>query len=110
MSPDSLAEIVALLDKGTISGNISKKLFEEVLESGKKPSAIVEEKGMSQNSDEGELEKIVQKIIDANPDETERFRAGDKKLQGFFMGQIMRESKGKANPGVVSQLLNKLIN
>ena len=110
ISPESLAEIVALLDKGTISGNISKKLFDEVLESGKKPSVIVEEKGMAQNSDEGELEKIVQKIIDANPDETERFRAGDKKLQGFFMGQIMRESKGKANPGVVSQLLNKLIN
>lgn len=109
ISPEDLAEIVKLLDGGTISGNISKKLFEEVLESGKKPSAIVEEKGMAQNSDEGELEKIVQQVIDANPDETERFRGGDKKLQGFFMGQIMRASKGKANPGVVSQLLNKLI-
>jgi len=109
ITPENLAEIVKLLDSGTISGNISKKLFEEVLESGKKPSEIVEEKGMAQNSDEGELEKIVQQIIDANPDETERFRAGDKKLQGFFMGQIMRASKGKANPGVVSQLLNKLI-
>jgi len=109
ITPENLAEIVKLLDSGTISGNISKKLFEEVLESGKKPSEIVEEKGMAQNSDEGELEKIVQQIIDANPDEAERFRAGDKKLQGFFMGQIMRASKGKANPGVVSQLLNKLI-
>jgi len=108
-SAENLAEIVKLLDKGTISGNISKKLFEEVIATGEKPSVIVEKKGMAQNSDEGELESIVQKVIDANPDETERFRAGDKKLQGFFMGQIMRESKGKANPGVVSQLLNKLI-
>jgi len=109
ISPENLAEIVKLLDAGTISGNISKKLFEEVISSGKKPSEIVEEKGMAQNSDAGELEAIVQQIIDTNPDETERFRAGDKKLQGFFMGQIMRASKGKANPGVVSQLLNKLI-
>jgi len=109
ISPENLAEIVKLLDGGTISGNISKKLFEEVVVTGEKPSVIVEKKGMAQNSDEGELEKIVQQVIDANPDETERFRAGDKKLQGFFMGQIMRASKGKANPGVVSQLLNKLI-
>ena len=109
ISAENLAEIVKLLDSGTISGNISKKLFEEVLASGEKPSAIVEKKGMAQNSDEGALEAIVQKVIDANPDEVERFRGGDKKLQGFFMGQIMRESKGKANPGVVSQLLNKLI-
>jgi len=109
MSPENLAEIVKLLDAGTISGNISKKLFEDVLATGKKPAVLVEEKGMAQNSDAGELEAIVQKIIDANPDETERFRGGDKKLQAFFMGQIMRESKGKANPGVVSQLLNKLI-
>ncbi len=57
-----------------------------MITSGKKPSEIVEEKGMAQNSDAGELEAIVQQIIDANPDETERFRAGDKKLQGFFMG------------------------
>lgn len=109
ISPEYLAEIVKLLDDGKISGNISKKLFEDVLETGKKPSVLVEEKGMAQNSDEGELEKIVQQVIDANPDETERFRSGDKKLQGFFMGQIMRASKGKANPAVVGQLLNKLI-
>lgn len=108
-SPENLAEIVKLLDAGTISGNISKKLFEEVIATGEKPSAIVEKKGMAQNSDESALEAIVQKVIDANPDEVERFKGGDKKLQGFFMGQIMRESKGKANPGVVSQLLNKLI-
>lgn len=108
-SAENLAEIVKLLDGGTISGNISKKLFDEVIATGEKPSVIVEKKGMAQNSDEGALEAIVQKVIDANPDEVERFKAGDKKLQGFFMGQIMRESKGKANPGVVSQLLNKLI-
>jgi aspartyl-tRNA(Asn)/glutamyl-tRNA(Gln) amidotransferase subunit B len=64
---------------------------------------------MAQNSDEGELEQIVQKVIDDNPAEAQRFKEGDKKLQGFFMGQIMRASKGKANPGVVGQLLNKLI-
>jgi aspartyl-tRNA(Asn)/glutamyl-tRNA(Gln) amidotransferase subunit B len=109
VTPENLAEIVKLLDAGTISGNISKKLFEEVVETGKKPSEIVEEKGMAQNSDEGELEQIVQKVIDDNPAEAQRFKEGDKKLQGFFMGQIMRASKGKANPGVVGQLLNKLI-
>jgi len=108
LKPEYLAEIVMLLDNGTISGNISKKLFDETVSSGKRPADIVKEKGMAQNSDEGELEKIVKDILDANPDETERFKAGDKKLQGFFMGQIMKASKGKANPGVVSQLLNKL--
>jgi len=108
MPPESLAEIVQLLDKQTINGNTAKKLFEEVVETGKKPSEIVEEKGMAQNSDTGELEKIVKEILDANPDEAQRFKEGDKKLQGFFMGQIMRASKGKANPGMVSQLLAKL--
>jgi aspartyl-tRNA(Asn)/glutamyl-tRNA(Gln) amidotransferase subunit B len=109
ISAEHIAEIVKLLDSGKISGNISKKLFEEVIQSGKSPSAIVEEKGMAQNSDEGELEKIVQEVINANPGEAERYKNGDKKLQGFFMGQIMRASKGKANPSVVGGLLDKLI-
>lgn len=109
ITPENLAEIVKLLDEGKISGNISKKLFEEVIATGEKPSVIVDKKGMAQNSDAGELEKIVQQIIDANPAEAERFKNGDKKLQGFFMGQIMRASKGKANPGVVAPLLDKLL-
>ncbi|WP_022851280.1 Asp-tRNA(Asn)/Glu-tRNA(Gln) amidotransferase subunit GatB [Limisalsivibrio acetivorans] len=109
ISPESLAEIAKLLDDNKISGNAAKKVFEGVIESGKSPSEIVEEQGLAQVSDEGEIEKIVKDIIEANPNEAERFKNGEKKLQGFFVGQVMRASKGKANPKIVNELLNKLL-
>jgi aspartyl-tRNA(Asn)/glutamyl-tRNA(Gln) amidotransferase subunit B len=108
ISPENLAEIVKLIDEGKISGNIAKQVFDETAETGKKPSDIVAEKGLVQNSNEDELEAIVKQVLDANPAETERFKGGEAKLQGFFMGQIMKASKGKANPAVVAPLLKKL--
>lgn len=109
MSAENLAGIVKLIDSGKISGKIAKDLFKEVLTSGKAPEVIVEEKGMVQVSDEGEIEKAVQEVIDANPAEAERYRNGEKKLQGFFVGQIMKATKGKANPKVVNEFLGKLL-
>lgn len=110
VTPEQLAEVVKLVDDGKISGNIAKQVFEETADTGKKPADIVAEKGLVQNSDAGELEGIVKQVLEANPAEAERFKNGDQKLQGFFMGQIMKASKGKANPAVVGQLLKKLTN
>lgn len=108
VTPENLAEVVKLIEDGKISGNIAKQVFDETANTGKKPSDIVAEKGLVQNSNEDELEAIVKQVLDANPSETERYKAGDQKLQGFFMGQIMKASKGKANPAVVAPLLKKL--
>lgn len=108
VTPENLAEIVKLVDDGKISGNIAKQVFEDTADTGKKPSEIVAEKGLVQNNNEDELESIVKQVLDANPAETERFKGGEQKLQGFFMGQIMKASKGKANPAIIGQLLKKL--
>jgi aspartyl-tRNA(Asn)/glutamyl-tRNA(Gln) amidotransferase subunit B len=109
ITPVQVSELVKLIDSGKISGKIAKDVFKDVLETGKNPAAIVEEKGLVQMSDTGELEKIVQDIIDASPNEAERYRNGDKKLQGFFVGQAMKASKGKANPQMVNQIIAKLL-
>ncbi|MGE4319076.1 MAG: Asp-tRNA(Asn)/Glu-tRNA(Gln) amidotransferase subunit GatB [Deferribacterales bacterium] len=108
VTPENLAEVVKLIDEGKISGNIAKQVFDECAETGKKPADIVSAKGLVQNSNEDELEAIVKQVLEANPAEAERYKNGDQKLQGFFMGQIMKASKGKANPGVVAPLLKKL--
>ncbi len=108
IAPENLAEVVKLIDEGKISGNIAKQVFDESAETGRKPANIVAEKGLVQNSNEDELEAIVKQVLEANPAEAERYKNGEQKLQGFFMGQIMKASKGKANPGVVAPLLKKL--
>lgn len=100
-----LGEMIGLLEKGTISGKIAKTVFKEMLESGKLPQQIVEEQGLVQISDEGALLAIVDKIIAANPQSVEDFRAGKEKAIGFLVGQIMKETKGKANPALVNKLL-----
>jgi len=109
MTPEYLGEIIKLIMSDKISGKIAKDLFKEVLETGDEPAKIVEAKGMVQVSDSGELEGMLQEIIDASPNEAERFKNGDKKLQGFFVGQMMKKTKGKANPKLVNELLNKLL-
>jgi aspartyl-tRNA(Asn)/glutamyl-tRNA(Gln) amidotransferase subunit B len=80
-----------------------------VIDSGKNPAKIVEEQGLVQNSDSGELEKIVQQVIDSSPAEAERYKNGEKRLQGFFVGQVMKLSKGKANPQMVNDIIAKLL-
>ncbi|GGG81233.1 Asp-tRNA(Asn)/Glu-tRNA(Gln) amidotransferase subunit GatB [Paenibacillus radicis (ex Gao et al. 2016)] len=100
-----LGEMIGLLEKGTISNKIAKTVFKAMLESGKLPQQIVEEQGLVQISDEGAILAIVDQIIQANPQSVEDFRAGKEKAIGFLVGQIMKETKGKANPGLVNKLL-----
>ena len=99
------AELLALIEDGTISGRIAKDVFEIMFDTGKDAGAIVEEKGLKQVSDTGEIEKIIDDIIAANPNQLEQYRAGKDKLLGFFVGQVMKATQGKANPGVVNKLL-----
>lgn len=105
VSAEQGAELLALVADGTISGRIAKDVFEEMFTSGKSAEAIVEDKGLKQVSDTGELEKIIDDIIAANPNQVEQYRGGKDKLIGFFVGQVMKATQGKANPGVVNGLL-----
>lgn len=101
------AELLMLVKDGTISGRIAKDVFEAMLESGKTATEIVEEKGLRQVSDTGELEAIVDTVIADNPAQVEQLKAGKDKLIGFFVGQVMQKTQGKANPGVVNEILKK---
>ncbi len=105
VTPDQLAQLLKLIDKGTISGRIAKTVFDEMWHSGKAPQTIVEEKGLLQVSDSGAIESIIDEIMTANAGQVEEYRSGKEKVFGFFVGQIMKASKGKANPTVVNELL-----
>jgi aspartyl-tRNA(Asn)/glutamyl-tRNA(Gln) amidotransferase subunit B len=107
IKPGDLVEMLGLIDKGTISGKIAKTVFEEMYKTGEKAGIIVEEKGLLQMSDETGLESIIDDILANNSDAVEKFKAGDNKLMGFFVGQVMKETKGKANPKIVNELLRK---
>lgn len=107
VTPARLTALLQLIEKGTISGKIAKTVFDEMWQSDKAPEAIVEEKGLVQVSDTGEIEKIIDEIMAANMGQVEEFRGGKEKVFGFFVGQVMRVSKGKANPAVVNELLMK---
>lgn len=107
IKPEQLAGMIALIDKGTISGKIAKQVITKMWETGKNAEVVVEEEGLVQITDEGAIEEIVIKIIDANPKSVEDYKSGKGKAIGFLVGQIMKETKGRANPGVVNQLLVK---
>jgi aspartyl-tRNA(Asn)/glutamyl-tRNA(Gln) amidotransferase subunit B len=100
-----LGEMIGLIEKGTISGKIAKTVFKEMLLSGKRPGQIVEEQGLVQISDEGAILAIVEKVVAANPQSVADYKAGKEKAVGFLVGQVMKESKGKANPGLVNHLI-----
>jgi len=100
-----LGEMIGLMEKGTISSKIAKTVFKSMLESGKSPQAIVEEQGLVQISDEGAILAIVDQVIERNPQSVADFKAGKDKAIGFLVGQVMKESKGKANPGLANKLL-----
>ena len=102
-----LASLLRLVDQGTIGGPGAKQVFEETFRTGAEPEAVVRAKGLAQVSDEGAIEGIVDRVLAASAAEVERYRAGNKKLIGFFVGQVMKEMKGKGNPGVVNALLKK---
>ena len=107
IKPGHLAAMLELIDKGTISGKIAKTVFEEMYKTGRTAETIVKEKGLVQVSDESEIEKIVDDVLSNSPGEVERFKGGEAKLMGFFVGQVMKDTKGKANPKVVNELLRK---
>ena len=104
-----LVELVQMVERGTISHSIGKEVLIEVFESGKSPSAIVKEKGLEQESDEGALLEIITQVIEENPGPVSEFRSGKEKAIGFLMGQVMKKTQGKANPGICKSLLEKQI-
>ncbi len=107
ITPAHLVSLLKLIEEGTISGTIAKTVFEEVFRSGREPEVIVREKGLVQITDTGEIERLVDDVLSANPAEVERYRKGEAKLLGFFVGQVMKASKGKANPKLVNELLRR---
>jgi len=107
ISPENLSKLINLISDGTISGKIAKTLFVEMSNGDKDPKKIVEEKSLKQQSDPKELEKIIDKVILDNPDNVQKYKSGKDKLFGFFVGQVMKASSGKANPKMVNDILKK---
>jgi aspartyl-tRNA(Asn)/glutamyl-tRNA(Gln) amidotransferase subunit B len=107
IKPAALAKMLTLIDQGTISGKIAKTIFEEMFFTGNDPEVIVQEKGLVQISDASELETMAQRIIDANPQSTIDYLAGKEQALKFLIGQMMKETKGRANPGIVNDILKK---
>jgi aspartyl-tRNA(Asn)/glutamyl-tRNA(Gln) amidotransferase subunit B len=105
VKPAQLADMLKMIDSGTISGKIAKAVFEEMFNTGKDPETVVKEKGLVQISDESAIAAVVDEIIAANPKSVEDFRSGKDKAIGFLVGQIMKATKGKANPQLVNKLL-----
>jgi aspartyl-tRNA(Asn)/glutamyl-tRNA(Gln) amidotransferase subunit B len=109
VTPQTLACLLAMVEDGAISGKIAKTVFNDMIASGKNPEVIVREKGLIQISDTGSLETLAREILAANPKEVTDYKAGKTKVMGFFVGEIMKKTKGQANPKVVNQLLGRLL-
>ncbi|MBX9977675.1 MAG: Asp-tRNA(Asn)/Glu-tRNA(Gln) amidotransferase subunit GatB [Alphaproteobacteria bacterium] len=107
--PTSLAELVDLIQDGTISGKIAKDVFAKMWETGKSAKALVNDLGLEQISDPAQIQTIVDEIIAKNPDNVAAYKGGKQQLFGFFVGQVMATTKGKANPGLVNELLRKVL-
>jgi aspartyl-tRNA(Asn)/glutamyl-tRNA(Gln) amidotransferase subunit B len=107
ISAPHLAQLLNLIDDGTISGKIAKTVFDEMARSGKPPRQIVEDKGLVQISDTDAIDDVVANVISSNPKEVEAYKNGKSKLLGFFVGQVMKETRGKANPKMVNEILTK---
>jgi aspartyl-tRNA(Asn)/glutamyl-tRNA(Gln) amidotransferase subunit B len=107
VKPEHVAELVSMIESGEISGKIGKQIFEEIWSSGESPRHAVQRLGIKQISDSGALEQIIDSVIAANPKQVADYRAGRTKLLGFFVGQVMKETKGQANPQLLNELLKK---
>jgi aspartyl-tRNA(Asn)/glutamyl-tRNA(Gln) amidotransferase subunit B len=107
VSPKQLASLLQMVEKNTISGKMAKSVFLDMMAGGKNPEDIVKDKNLVQVSDEGELLALVREIIDGHPGQVEEFRSGKTKLMGFFVGQLMQKTKGKANPKLANSLFSK---
>ena len=109
VTPQQLSAMIALIEKGTISGKIAKKVIVSMWNTGKDADTIVKEEGLVQITDTSAIEEIVKQVIANNPKPVEDVKSGNNKAIGFLVGQVMKESKGRANPGLVNQLLQKLL-
>jgi aspartyl-tRNA(Asn)/glutamyl-tRNA(Gln) amidotransferase subunit B len=107
VTPRHLSEMLSMVKAGTISGKIAKDVFEEMYQTGERPEKIVKEKGWVQILDEGEIETAITRAMESNPKQVEDYRNGKEKLFGFFVGEVMKQTKGKANPKLVNDLLKK---
>jgi aspartyl-tRNA(Asn)/glutamyl-tRNA(Gln) amidotransferase subunit B len=107
VSADQLGELIDLIADGTISGRLAKEVFAEMVATGADPAAIIEAKGLRQVTDSGPIEAAIDAVLAAQTDKVAEYRAGRDKLYGFFVGQVMRATQGKANPTLVNQLLQK---
>ena len=107
--PAGLAELLKLIDNGTISGKMAKDILEQAYDSKKSPKEIVEEQGVAQVNDESTLSAVVKQVMEAHPKEVEKCKAGKTKILGFLVGQVMKETKGQANPKRVNELLRKAL-
>jgi len=109
ITPSQLAAIIGLVEANTISGSAAKQVFDEVFTTGKDPKTVLDEKGLAQVSDVGAIEEEVQKILVASPDQVKQYKEGNEKILGYFVGQVMKASGGKANPKVVNEILRRLL-
>ncbi len=107
VTPGHLAEMLAMIREGTISGKIAKDVFQEMYQTGGRPAQIVKAKGWTQILDQGEIEKAIEKAFQANPKLVEEYRQGKEKLFGFFVGEVMKETRGKANPKLLNEMLRR---
>jgi aspartyl-tRNA(Asn)/glutamyl-tRNA(Gln) amidotransferase subunit B len=109
ITPESLADMIRLIEEGAISGKMAKEIVEDMYKTGKSPQTIIKEKGLVQITDEGELVKTITSIIEANPQQLADYHSGKEKLFGFFVGQVMKATQGKANPQLVNEILKKML-
>lgn len=107
ISAEGTAQLLKMIDVGQVSKNIGKDVFAEMCATGKSAAQIVEEQGLTQISDTGELEAMIAAVIEANPDQVAQFKGGKEQVLGFFVGQVMKQTQGRANPQVVNELLRK---
>ena len=107
VSPEHLGQLLKMVDDGTISGKIAKTVFEEMFRTGKSPDAVVKEKNLVQISDTGAIQALIDEVIADNPEQAEQYRSGKDKVIGFLVGQVMKKSQGKANPGLVNKLFQE---
>ena len=110
LSAENFGKLIQRISDNTISGKIAKSVLEEIWENGVDVDEIIESKGLVQIQDESLLEGIAQKVIDANPNQVNAYKNGKEKLFGFFVGQVMKETQGKANPKTVNKILKDLLN
>jgi aspartyl-tRNA(Asn)/glutamyl-tRNA(Gln) amidotransferase subunit B len=107
VTPEHLAGMLSMIEEGSISGKIGKQVFEEMYRTGKDPQTIVKEKGWIQIQDSSELTAVIDDVLQGHPDEVKKYREGKEKVFGFLVGQVMKATRGQANPKLVNELLRK---